>query len=80
MRALKNHLMEEINLEGTVYLTVAYLGMIAGLALWTWTVVVRSRSIEQRLEAVEASIGLDATQADDVAEQSVAKSADDATV
>ena len=44
--------MEEINLEGTVYLTVAYLGMIAGLALWTWTVVVRSRSIEQRLEAV----------------------------
>lgn len=80
MRALKNHLMEEINLEGTVYLTVAYLGMIAGLALWTWTVVVRSRSIEQRLEAVEASIGLDATQADDVAEQSVAKSTDDATV
>lgn len=79
MRALKNHLMEEINLEGTVYLTVAYLGMIAGLAIWTWTVVARSRSIEQRLEAVEASIGLDATQADDVAEQSVAKAADDAT-
>ena len=71
--------MEEINLEGTVYLTVAYLGMIAGLAIWTWTVVVRSRSIEQRLAAVEASIGLDAEQADNVAEQSIARTSDDAT-
>ena len=67
-------------MEGTNYLTVAYLGMIAAIAIWTWTVVVRSRSIEARLEAVESSIGIDASQADDVAIQSTADSQDDATV
>ena len=72
--------MEEIEMEGTNYLTVAYLGMIAAIAIWTWTVVVRSRSIEARLEAVESSIGIDASQADDIAIQSTADSQDDATV
>jgi|TARA_B100001142_G_scaffold318451_1_gene360613 hypothetical protein len=72
--------MEEIEMEGTNYLTVAYLGMIAAIAIWTWTVVVRSRSIEARLEAVESSIGIDASQADDVAIQSTVDSQDDATV
>lgn len=67
-------------MEGTNYLTVAYLGMIAAIAIWTWTVVVRSRSIEARLEAVESSIGIDASQADDIAIQSTADSQDDATV
>jgi len=72
--------MEEIEMEGTSYLTVAYLGMIAALAIWTWTVVVRSRSIETRLEAVESSIGIDVSQADDIAAQSSATVQDDATV
>lgn len=72
--------MEEIEMEGTNYLTVAYLGMIAAIAIWTWTIVVRSRSIEARLEAVESSIGIDASQADDVAIQSTVDSQDDATV
>lgn len=67
-------------MEGTNYLTVAYLGMIAAIAIWTWTIVVRSRSIEARLEAVESSIGIDASQADDVAIQSTVDSQDDATV
>ena len=67
-------------MEGTNYLTVAYLGMIAAIAIWTWTVVVRSRSIEARLEAVESSIGIDASRADDVAIQSTVDSQDDATV
>ncbi len=67
-------------MEGTSYLTVAYLGMIAALAIWTWTVVVRSRSIETRLEAVESSIGIDVSQADDIAAQSSATVQDDATV
>tara|TARA_B110000444_G_scaffold261519_1_gene314551 strand:- start:12982 stop:13149 length:168 start_codon:yes stop_codon:yes gene_type:complete len=53
-------------MEGTNYLTVAYLGMIAAIAIWTWTVVVRSRRIEARLEAVEASIGIDPAQADEL--------------
>jgi len=76
----KNHLMEEIKMEGTSYLTVAYLGMITALAIWTWTVVVRSRSIETRLEAVESSIGIDASQADDIAAQSSDSVQNDATV
>ena len=67
-------------MKGTNYLTVAYLGMIAAIAIWTWTIVVRSRSIEARLEAVESSIGIDASQADDVAIQSTVDSQDDATV
>jgi hypothetical protein len=72
--------MEEIEMEGTNYLTVAYLGMIAALAIWTWTVVVRSRSIETRLEAVESSIGIDVSQADVIATQSTDGTQDDATV
>ena len=72
--------MEEIEMEGTNYLTVAYLGMITAIALWTWTVVVRSRSIEARLEAVELSIGINASLADEIAVQSNASSQDDATV
>ncbi|MDE0869036.1 MAG: hypothetical protein OSA21_01835 [Candidatus Poseidoniaceae archaeon] len=67
-------------MEGTNYLTVAYLGMIAALAIWTWTVVVRSRSIEARLEAVESSIGIDVSQADGIATQSTDGAQDDATV
>jgi len=67
-------------MEGTNYLTVAYLGMITAIALWTWTVVVRSRSIEARLEAVELSIGINASLADEIAVQSNVSSQDDATV
>ncbi len=76
----RKDLMEEIEMEGTNYLTVAYLGMIAALAIWTWTVVVRSRSIEARLEAVESSIGIDVSQADGIATQSTDGAQDDATV
>jgi|TARA_B110000495_G_C23014261_1_gene600349 hypothetical protein len=72
--------MEEIKMEGTNYLTVAYLGMITALAIWTWTVVVRSRSIETRLEAVELSIGIDVAQADDIATQSNVDTPDEATL
>ena len=67
-------------MEGTNYLTVAYLGMITAIALWTWTVVVRSRSIEARLAAVELSIGINASLADEIAVQSNASAQDDATV
>jgi len=67
-------------MEGTNYLTVAYLGMITALAIWTWTVVVRSRSIETRLEAVELSIGIDVAQADDIATQSNVDTPDEATL
>ena len=56
-------------MDGMNYLTVAYLGMIVGIAVWTWTVVTRSKSIEARLVAVEASVGVSALEADSVAEE-----------
>jgi hypothetical protein len=40
------------------YLTVAYLGMIFGIGIWTWTVVNRSRTLELRIEALEESLDL----------------------
>jgi len=61
--------MEGNEMDGMNYLTVAYLGMIVGIAVWTWTVVTRSKSIEARLEAVEASVGVSASEADSVAKE-----------
>ena len=40
-------------MEGITYLAVAYLGMLVAIALWTWTVVQRSRRLDERLEALE---------------------------
>lgn len=40
----------------TIYLAVAYVGMLIGLAIWTWTVLSRSKNLEARLDAVEASL------------------------
>jgi len=65
--------------EGSYYLTTAYLGMIAGLAIWTWTVVTRSRSIELRLAAVESTVGVEASDADALAPQSINIANQDAT-
>ena len=56
-------------MDGMTYLTVAYLGMIAGIAIWTWTVVNRSRSIESRLVAVESSMGIRASEADSISKE-----------
>ena len=57
-------------MDGMNYLSFAYLGMIAPIAVWTWTIVSRSRSIEDRLAAVESAIGATAFDSDKVAEQS----------
>ena len=57
-------------MEGSIYLTIAYLGMITALGIWTWTVVIRSRRIEARLGSVEASIGIDPVNADELAKLS----------
>jgi hypothetical protein len=51
------------------YLTVAYLGMIAGIAVWTWTVFNRSRAIDARLKAVESTMGLGTTDADSIGKE-----------
>ena len=45
-------------MEGMTYLTVAYLVMIFGLAIWTWTVVTRSQNLESRIKALEESLDL----------------------
>ena len=45
-------------MEGMTYLAIAYLGMILGLGIWTWTVVTRSRNLQSRIEALEDSLGL----------------------
>ena len=71
--------MEGYDVEGSYYLTTAYLGMIAGLAIWTWTVVTRSRSIELRLAAVESTVEVEASDADSLAPQSINIANQDAT-
>ena len=38
-------------MEGMTYLAIAYFGMLVAIALWTWTVVQRSRRLDERLLA-----------------------------
>ncbi len=42
-------------MEGMTYLAIAYFGMLVAIGLWTWTVVQRSRRLDQRLLAMEAA-------------------------
>lgn len=41
-------------MEGMTYLAVGYFGMLVAIALWTYTVVQRSRRLEDRLSALES--------------------------
>jgi hypothetical protein len=41
-------------MEGMTYLAVGYFGMLVAIALWTYTVVQRSRRLEDRLAALES--------------------------
>ncbi len=38
------------------YLTVAYLGMIGALALWTWAVFARSKTLQNKIESLEKAM------------------------
>ena len=38
------------------YLTVAYICMIGGLALWTWTVFARSKSLQEKIASLEKAM------------------------
>ena len=38
------------------YLTVAYICMIGGLALWTWTVFARSESLQEKIDSLEKAM------------------------
>ncbi|MDE0557588.1 MAG: hypothetical protein OSB30_03840 [Candidatus Poseidoniaceae archaeon] len=57
-------------MEGMSYLTVGYLGMILGIAIWTWTVFARSKNLEARISAIETSMGKEYIEADSIALQS----------
>tara|TARA_B100000965_G_scaffold406599_1_gene446426 strand:+ start:5453 stop:5641 length:189 start_codon:yes stop_codon:yes gene_type:complete len=55
-------------MEDKTYLSIAYLGMIFALAIWTWTIVSRSRNMEQRILAMEESLNIKPSNADSIAE------------
>ncbi|DAC51597.1 MAG TPA: hypothetical protein HA359_06720 [Candidatus Poseidoniaceae archaeon] len=55
-------------MEDKTYLSIAYLGMIFALAIWTWTIVSRSRNMEQRILAMEESLDIKPSNADSIAE------------
>ncbi|MDP6870067.1 MAG: hypothetical protein QGI21_04775 [Candidatus Poseidoniaceae archaeon] len=38
------------------HLAIAYIGMIAALGIWTWTIMSRSNSLEDRIAALEGAI------------------------
>ena len=54
-------------MEDNTYLSIAYLGMILGLAIWTWTTISRSRKLELRIIAMEESLNIKQSEADSIA-------------
>jgi|TARA_B100001996_G_scaffold337241_1_gene288994 hypothetical protein len=54
-------------MEDKTYLSIAYLGMILGLAIWTWTTISRSRKLELRIIAMEESLNIKQVEADSIA-------------
>ena len=57
-------------MDDKTYLSVAYLGMIFAIAIWTWTIVSRSRRMEQRIIAMEESLNVDSKIVDSIADVS----------
>tara|TARA_B100000941_G_scaffold87079_2_gene60208 strand:- start:2773 stop:2991 length:219 start_codon:yes stop_codon:yes gene_type:complete len=41
------------------HLTLAYLGMIGAIAIWTWTVFSRSKKLEQKIVILEGMVHSD---------------------
>jgi len=41
------------------YLTAAYICMIGALALWTWTVFARSKSLQEKIDSLEKAMSVD---------------------
>jgi len=54
-------------MEDNTFLSIAYLGMILGLAIWTWTTISRSRKLELRIIAMEESLNIKQSEADSIA-------------
>ena len=58
-------------MKDMTYLSIAYLGMILGIAIWTWTVFSRSRRLEQRIIAMEESLNLKHFESDSIAIENI---------
>ena len=43
-------------MEDRTYLSIAYIGMIIGIGIWTWTVVSRNRRLASRITAMEHTL------------------------
>ena len=54
-------------MDDKTYLSIAYVGMIFAIAIWTWTIVSRSRTMEQRIIAMEESLNVDSKVVDSIA-------------
>ena len=46
-------------MTGQTHLTVAYICMIGALALWTWTVFARSKTLQNKIESLEKALARD---------------------
>jgi len=46
-------------MNGDTYLVLAYICMIGALALWTWTVFARSKSLQEKIDSLEKAMGID---------------------
>tara|TARA_B100000579_G_C22338231_1_gene623719 strand:- start:430 stop:615 length:186 start_codon:yes stop_codon:yes gene_type:complete len=45
-------------MEDRTYLSIAYMGMIIGIGIWTWTIVSRSRRLASRITAMEQTLNV----------------------
>ena len=48
-------------MSSLTHLTIAYLGMIGAIAIWTWTVFSRSKRLEQKIATLENILEIDAS-------------------
>ena len=46
-------------MSSLTHLTIAYLGMIGAIAIWTWTVFSRSKRLEQKIATLENILEVD---------------------
>ena len=43
-------------MEDRTYLSIAYIGMIIGIGIWTWTIVSRNKRLASRITAMEQTL------------------------
>tara|TARA_Y100001933_G_scaffold139161_1_gene137986 strand:- start:854 stop:1066 length:213 start_codon:yes stop_codon:yes gene_type:complete len=48
-------------MSSLTHLTIAYLGMIGAIAIWTWTVFSRSKRLEQKIATLENILEVDSS-------------------